>query len=132
MGRTGVTRRRQPQRGGRPVVRYARDGGVGTLDRSIKAVARVRIPSGVPTRDHFIDCVSRSSGSVEIVQVRPDRRGGDVEFFGVVGADASEQVQSGFPVVAGLVGGAQGVVGVGESVVGAGLVRGLVEIDGEL
>ena len=61
-----------------------------------------------------------------------DGGGGDAGFFGVVGADAGEQVQGGLPVVAGLVGVTQGVVGVGESVVDAGLVGGLVELDGEL
>ena len=59
-----------------------------------------------------------------------NRRGGDVGFFGAVGADAGEQVQGGVPVRPRTAGVVQSRVGVDEAVMGAGLVGGLVEFDG--
>lgn len=61
-----------------------------------------------------------------------DGRGGDVGVIGVVGAHAGEQVQGGLPVMASLARVAQGQMGVGQSVVSADTVGGLVEFEGEV
>jgi len=69
---------------------------------------------------------------VEAPQVVADSRRVDVGFFGAVGADGGEQVEGGLPVVAGLLGIAEGAVGVGESVVCAGLIGRLAEVQRQL
>ena len=60
-----------------------------------------------------------------------DGRDGGFLVVGVVDAEAGEDVQGVLPVCAALLGLVQRVVGVGEPVVGAGLVVGLVQFGGE-
>jgi hypothetical protein len=64
---------------------------------------------------------------VEIAEVGVDSCGSDVVVFGVVGAEAGEDVQGLCPVLAGPFPLVQCVVGAGETVVGAGLIGGLTE-----
>ncbi len=60
-----------------------------------------------------------------------DSRCGGFFVVGVVDAEAGEDVQGMLPVCAGQFELVQGVVGVGEAVVSAGLIAGLVQFGGE-
>jgi hypothetical protein len=64
-------------------------------------------------------------------EVSTDCRGGGFLVVRIVGAELGEQVQGMLPVLAGLYVLVEGVMGVGESVVGAGLVGGLAQLAGE-
>ncbi len=61
-----------------------------------------------------------------------DGRDAGFDVLGVIGTEAGEDVQGVLPVLAGLLGPAFGVVGVGEAVVGASLIARLGQVGGQL
>ena len=64
----------------------------------------------------------------EFSEMSADVRHGGLDIVGLVDAEAGEDVQGLLPVLAGFVVPVQGVMGVGQAVVGTGLIGGLGQI----